>query len=107
MKKWILFLSMICFLQVVKANVHNTPKPAPKQIQQQPSNCIKQPEIIKKNIPKQEAKQQAPPEKPKPSTAQKNSGRKELENSYIPHFSIFNFFNTFYTKDTLDRLQVM
>lgn len=77
------------------------PAPKPKQ---QPNNCIKQPEIIKKAPVRPEPKAM-PAEKPKSSVAVKSNTGKDPNS--IPHFSIFNFFDAFYTKDTLDRLKVM
>ncbi len=94
-------------------NVHTYPKPVPaitpKPIpapkpKQQPNNCIRQPELIKKPRTPQEPKT-VPGEKPKPSVAAKAHTAKDPNS--IPHFSIFNFFDAFYTKDTLDRLKVM
>jgi len=106
MKKSAFIMLFLALGFAVVAKTHNTPKPAaPKQAaakqqaqqQQQPRNCVKQPEIIKKTAP-------APkPVERKPNVIAKG----QVQTNTVPHYSIFNFFNSFYTKDTLDRLQVM
>ena len=45
-------------------------------------------------------------EKTKVTTSEKIVKYSKNSNS-LPHFSIFNFINFFYTKDTLDNIQVM
>ncbi|MBS1637213.1 MAG: hypothetical protein JST26_14940 [Bacteroidetes bacterium] len=100
MKKytWIaLFLVTVSIASAGNNGTNPNPKPKPKQ---QPSNCIKQPEIVKKSTT---AKPETKPAERKVTIAK----GQELNTNTIPHFSIFNFFNSFYTKDTLDRLQVM
>ncbi len=68
---------------------------------QQPStkDCVKHPQIVKTTtITIQEKTKLIAPEKVVKSTRNSNS---------LPHFSVFNFINFFYTKDTLDNIQVM
>ena len=98
----VLFLLAAFMVSAGNNGTNPNPKPKPKQ---QPSNCIKQPEIVKKSVTTATttAKAEAKPVERKVIIAK----GQELNTNTIPHFSIFNFFNSFYTKDTLDRLQVM
>ncbi len=72
-------------------------QPQPK-VQQQPKDCVKHPQIVKPQ----------PTEKPKVVTEKvvKTSIAPKGNNS-VRHFSVLNFINFFYTKDTLDNLHVM
>lgn len=68
---------------------------------QQPSikDCVKHPQIVKINTPVSvEKSKNQTPERIVKSTKNINS---------IPYFSMFNFINFFYTKDTLDNIKVM
>lgn len=68
---------------------------------QQPStkDCVKHPQIVKTvTVTTQE--------KTKVTTSEKVVKYSKNSNS-LPHFSVFNFINFFYTKDTLDNIQVM
>jgi hypothetical protein len=68
---------------------------------QQPStkDCVKHLQIVKTaTVTIQEKTKGATPEKVVKSSKNTNS---------LPHFSVFNFINFFYTKDTLDNIQVM
>ncbi len=68
---------------------------------QQPSakDCVKHPQIVKTaTVTTQEKTKVFTPEKVVKSSRNTNS---------LPHFSAFNFINFFYTKDTLDNIQVM
>ncbi len=68
---------------------------------QQPNakDCVKHLQIIKTtSVSVQEKNKVVTPEKFVKSNKNINS---------IPHFSVFNFINFFYTKDTSDNLQVM
>lgn len=63
---------------------------------QEPKDCVKHPQIVK------------------PRTIEKKVADKVVKSvprggggSSIPHFSVLNFINFFYTKDTLDNLHVM
>lgn len=91
--KTIAFLYVFLFLCLFQ--IHAT-QPQPKQ--QQPKDCVKHPQIVKAQ----------PVEKPKlvvervtPTVHVSKGGNS------IPHFSVLNFINFFYTKDTLDNLRVM
>lgn len=68
---------------------------------QQPSakDCIKHPQIVKTTTVSVQ-------EKTKVITTEKVVKSSRNINS-IPHFSVFNFINFFYTKDAFDNLQVM
>lgn len=68
---------------------------------QQPStkDCVKHPQIVKTvTVTTQEKTKVITSEKVVKSSRNTNS---------LPHFSVFNFINFFYTKDTLDNIQVM
>ncbi len=67
-------------------------------IQQHPKDCVKHPQILK---PQSAEKNKASAEK-----IVKN-GSSAKSSASIPHFSVLNFINFFYTKDTLDNLHVM
>ena len=71
-------------------------QPQPKT-QQQPKDCVKHPQIVK---PVAADKSKVGTEKVAKTSANKGGNS-------IPHFSVFNFINFFYTKDTLDNLHVM
>lgn len=71
-------------------------QPHPK-VQQQPKDCVKHPQIVKA----QPEKAKFVAEKVAKSTVSSRGG------TSIPHFSVLNFINFFYTKDTLDNLHVM
>ena len=62
-------------------------------------DCVKHPEIVKANTIVTQ-------DKPKSQTIEKIVKTTKVVNT-IPYFSIFNFINFFYTKDTLDNIQVM
>lgn len=68
---------------------------------QQPStkDCVKHPQIVKTSTVTIQ-------EKTKVFTSEKVVKSNKNINS-LPHFSVFNFINFFYTKDTLDNIQVM
>jgi hypothetical protein len=68
---------------------------------QQPhtKDCVKHPQIVKTStVTIQEKTKAGVTEKVVKSSKNSNS---------LPHFSVFNFINFFYTKDTLDNIQVM
>ena len=71
-------------------------QPQPK-IQQQPKDCVKHPQIV---MPIVAEKSKIVTDKITKTAANKGGNS-------IPHFSVFNFINFFYTKDTLDNLHVM
>jgi len=68
---------------------------------QQPNtkDCVKHPQIVKTSSVTIQ-------EKTKVITSEKVVKSSKNINS-LPHFSVFNFINFFYTKDTLDNIQVM
>lgn len=85
------------FLFVCLLKMHAT-QPQSKIQQQQPKDCVKHPQIIKSQVV----------EKPKVISEKVVKSAPSLKNNTsIPHFSVFNFINFFYSKDTLDNLQVM
>jgi|GEM_PF-1194111 len=73
----------------------------PTNQQAQTKDCVKHPVIVKTNTVT--ARQQ---EKPKVNVAVKAAPLNKSSNT-VPHFSVLNFINFFYTKDSLDNLQVM
>jgi hypothetical protein len=73
-------------------------QPTPKPQQQPPKDCVKHPQIVKttdKTTPKVVVEK---------TTTLHHTSR---GGSAIPHFSVLNFINFFYSKDTLDNLRVM
>ena len=92
--KTIAFLYVFLFVCLFK--VHAT-QPQPKQ-QQQPKDCVKHPQIVKAHSVE---KVKVVVEKATTATHTSKGGNS------IPHFSVLNFINFFYAKDTLDNLRVM
>jgi hypothetical protein len=92
-----LFIYVFVFMGLIKAHAYNFNEIK----QQQPKDCVKHPQIIKHNSV----------EKPatiittKPEKVVKTSSVKSI--NLLTNFSVFNFINFFYTKDTLDNLRVM
>lgn len=90
------------FLFACLLRVHAT-TPVSNQQQQQPKDCVKHPQIVKAR-----PAEKAPVSKPAPdrpmNTATQHSSR---SGNSVPHFSVLNFINFFYSKDTLDNLRVM
>ena len=74
-------------------------QPQPK-VQQQPKDCVKHPQIVKSQATEKAAT--TSPAKPVVKSSSYSRG-----GTSIPHFSVLNFINFFYTKDTLDNLHVM
>lgn len=93
--KTVVFIYIFTFACLFK--MHAT-QPQPK-VQQQPKDCVKHPQIVKPQST----------EKPKVVVTEKvvKAVATPRGNSSIPHFSVLNFINFFYTKDTLDNLHVM
>lgn len=108
--KVIVFLYAFMFACLFKAHA-TTPVPKPKATppvthtaQTQPKDCVKHPQIVKSTVTAQRVadnKVKVPADKlvkvipiAKPTNT-------------VPHFSVLNFINFFYTKDTLDNLHVM
>ncbi|MCD6018650.1 MAG: hypothetical protein K0S53_1771 [Bacteroidetes bacterium] len=91
--KAVVFIYIFFFACLFK--MHAT-QPHPKT-QQQPKDCVKHPQIVKA----QPEKAKIVAEKVVKSTTSYRGG------TSIPHFSVLNFINFFYTKDTLDNLHVM
>lgn len=89
------FVFIYIFLFVCLFKMQAT-QPQPKT-HQQPKDCVKHPQIVK------------------PLSAEKTKVMADKivkvvpfrGGNSIPHFSVFNFINFFYTKDTLDHLHVM
>jgi len=94
--KTLVFIYIFTFACLFK--VHAT-TPHPKQQQaQQPKDCIKHPQIVKPHVTE---KAKVVTDKVVKTATYKGGG------SSIPHFSVLNLINFFYTKDTLDNLHVM
>ena len=92
--KTVVFIYIFTFACLFK--MHAT-TPLPK-VQQQPKDCVKHPQIVK---PQSVEKSKVVAEK-----VVKTVSTSRGSNS-IPHFSVLNLINFFYTKDTLDNLHVM
>lgn len=107
--KVIVFLYAFMFVCLFKAHA-TTPVPKPKTqppvnhtAQTQPKDCVKHPQIVKTvTVPQRLA------EKSKPNTDKvvKIIPINKPTNT-VPHFSVLNFINFFYSKDSLDNLHVM
>ncbi len=95
--KTVAFLYVFLFACLLKAHATTPVKPQPKQ-QQQPKDCVKHPQIVKARVIE---KPKAIAERSIPTTHVSKGG------NAIPHFSVLNFINFFYSKDTLDNLRVM
>ena len=98
--KTLVFIYIFLFASLVKVHANNTdphPQPQPKiqQPAQSPKDCVKHPQIVKPQTT-------TTPKTPVVKTATYKGG-----GSSIPHFSVLNLINFFYTKDTLDNLHVM
>lgn len=91
--KTVVFLYVFLFVCLFK--VHAS-QPQPRQ--QNPKDCVKHPQIVKPRITE------------KHKTVAEKSGstvHSSKTGNSIPHFSVLNFINFFYSKDTLDNLRVM
>ncbi|MBK6986280.1 MAG: hypothetical protein IPH32_16775 [Bacteroidetes bacterium] len=97
--KTLVFIYIFIFACLFKGHA-TTPQP---KAQQQPKDCVKHPQIVKPRITEKVVSTSSinKTEKVVKSTAYKGGG------SSIPHFSVLNLINFFYTKDTLDNLHVM
>lgn len=92
--KAVVFIYIFIFACLFK--VHAT-QPKPK-VQQQPKDCVKHPQIVK------------PRSEKVGSTAKTEKVIKYIPSKgygSISNYSVLNFINFFYTKDTLDNLHVM
>lgn len=108
--KVIVFLYVFMFACLFK--VHATsPVPKPKAMppvmhtaQTQPKDCVKHPQIVKATVTSQRMAD-------KSKIAVNDKVVKVIPinrpTNTVPHFSVLNFINFFYTKDTLDNLHVM
>ena len=92
--KTVVFIYIFTFACLFKMHATN---PQPK-VQQQPKDCVKHPQIVK---PQSAEKSKVVAEKVVKAISPSRGS------SSIPHFSVLNFINFFYTKDTLDKLHVM
>lgn len=92
--KALVFIYIFTFACLFKVHA-TTPQP---KVQQQPKDCVKHPQIVKPHVAE---KPKVITEKFAKTAAYKGGG------SSIPHFSVLNLINFFYTKDTLDNLHVM
>lgn len=92
--KTLVFIYIFLFACLFKVHATN---PQPKA-QQQPKDCVKHPQIVKPHVTE---KAKVVTEKVAKTAPYKGGG------SSIPHFSVLNLINFFYTKDTLDNLHVM
>jgi len=95
--KTLVFVYVFLFACLFKVHATTPPQPQPK-VQQQPKDCVKHPQIVKPQVTE---KPKVITEKVVKAAVYKGGG------SSIPHFSVLNLINFFYTKDTLDNLHVM
>lgn len=96
--KAVVFIYVFLFVCLFKMQAS---KPQPKT-QQQPKDCVKHPQIVK---PRSVEKIVSAGSILKTDKVVKSSVYRTVNS--IPHFSVLNFINFFYTKDTLDNLHVM
>lgn len=92
--KTVVFIYIFTFACLFKMHAL---QPQPK-VQQQPKDCVKHPQIVKSQSTE---KSKVVAEKVIKAVSPSRGS------SSIPHFSVLNFINFFYTKDTLDNLHVM
>lgn len=97
--KTLAFLYVFLFACMFKVHAG---QPAPKQ-QQPPKDCVKHPQIVKAQTAEKATSAKTVAEKPANSATQHIS----RSGNSVPHFSVLNFINFFYSKDTLDNLRVM
>lgn len=115
--KVVVFLYVFTFACLFKVQASTPPVPKSKiqalpsqqtqtHAQAQPKDCVKHPQIVKA-MPASTNKVAA--EKAKVSTNDKVVKIIPIQKplNTVPHFSVLNFINFFYTKDTLDNLHVM
>ncbi|MES2514109.1 MAG: hypothetical protein V4580_08180 [Bacteroidota bacterium] len=98
--KTLVFIYLFLFASLIKVHANTEPhsQPQPKAQQTQPpKDCVKHPQIVKPHT----AERPKVAEKVVKTLPYRGGG------SSIPHFSVLNFINFFYTKDTLDNLHVM
>lgn len=94
--KAVVFIYIFIFACLFK--VHAT---QPKlKVQQQPKDCVKHPQIVKPHSIEKVASTTTKTEKLVKYIPSKGYGS-------ISHYSVLNFINFFYTKDTLDNLHIM
>lgn len=114
--KVIIFMYVFVFACLFTANAGNATTPVPKpptkvqyppvahQNQTNPRDCVKHPLIVKKTTtyirPTDKTKTLAENKVVKVVPINKGANS-------IPHFSVLNFINFFYSKDSLDNLHVM
>ena len=91
--KAVVFIYIFLFACLLKVQATQPQSTA----QQQPKDCVKHPQIVKPHVV----------EKVKISTEKIVKSTPSGIGNSIPHFSVLNFINFFYTKDTLDNLHVM
>jgi hypothetical protein len=94
--KTLVFIYIFLFAFLIKVHANTEPTPQPKVQQTQPKDCVKHLQIVKPHVVEKKVA-----EKVVKSLPYSGGG------SSIPHFSVLNFINFFYTKDTLDNLHVM
>ena len=94
--KALVFIYIFLFASLVKVHANEALQFQEKPQQaQQLKDCVKHPQIVK------------------PLTSEKKTLEKVVKSvqrsggNSIPHFSVLNFINFFYTKDSLDNLHVM
>lgn len=113
--KVVAFLYVFTFACLFNAQASTPPVPKSKiqtaptqqvQTHAQPKDCVKHPQIVKAS-PTATAKVTA--EKSKIASNDKVVKIIPIQKplNTVPHFSVLNFINFFYTKDTLDNLHVM
>lgn len=94
--KTLVLIYIFTFACLLKVHA-TTPQPK-QQPSPQPKDCVKHPQIVKPHVGE---KAKVVTEKVVKTTTYKGGA------SSIPHFSVLNLINFFYTKDTLDNLHVM
>lgn len=115
--KVVTFLYVFTFACLLKVHASTPPIPKSKlqalptqqtqtHAQAQPKDCVKHPQIVR-TTPTSTTKVLA--EKAKMASNDKVVKIIPIQKplNTIPHFSVLNFINFFYTKDTLDNLHVM
>lgn len=113
--KVVVFLYVFTFACLLKVHASTPPIPKSKMqalptqqshAQAQPKDCVKHPQIVR-TTPTSTTKVLS--EKAKMASNDKVVKIIPIQKplNTVPHFSVLNFINFFYTKDTLDNLHVM
>lgn len=109
--KVVTFLYVFTFACLLKVHASTPPVPKSKlqtlptqQVQAQPKDCVKHPQIVK-TVPSAASRVAEKAKMPNDKVVKIIPVQKPLNT--IPHFSVLNFINFLYSKDTLDNLHVM